>query len=142
MGRWLAEFQENSTEMPMSSTANTDKSPLMSVMAVQAQGHLDGKTEISDDRKQDKKDRLHGEAEQNLIEAACRGLEITPVQFTAICSEEDLDDISAGRTPLEDLRAYAASFADGIRTGRIVIHPRTQELIRHITACQWNEEKP
>ncbi len=80
-------------------------------------------------------------SQQILIEAACRGLEITPTQFRAICSEEDLEDISDGSTPLEELRAYARSFADGIRTGRIVIHPKTQELIRHITACQWWAEQ-
>lgn len=78
--------------------------------------------------------------QRELIEAACLGLEITPAQFTAICSEEDLKDISDGSTPLEELRMYAASFAHGIRTGRIVIHPKTQELVRHLTACQWYED--
>ena len=76
----------------------------------------------------------------NLIEAACRGLEITPVQFRSICSKEDLEDISDGSTPLRELRAYAKCFADGIRTRRIVFHPKTQELIHHITACQWSRE--
>ena len=74
---------------------------------------------------------------EKLIEVTCRDVEITPSQFRAICSEEDLKDISDGSTPLEELRMYAANFADGIRTGRILFHPKTQELVRHLTACQW-----
>ena len=53
MGRWLAEFQENIPETHGSVTDKTDKSPLMSVMAVQTQGHLGGKTEISGDDRWD-----------------------------------------------------------------------------------------
>jgi len=75
---------------------------------------------------------------ENLIEAACRGLEISPVQFRAICSEKVLQDISNESTPIEELRDYAESFADGIHAGRIVVHPKTQELIRHITADWWH----
>ena len=67
----------------------------------------------------------------NLIEAACRDLEITPAQFRAICSKEDLEDISSGSILIEELRAYAESFAEGIRTRRIIFHPKTNELIRH-----------
>ena len=120
MGKWLAEFQENTLEMPIPSTAITDISCDTSVLSVQTQGHLGGKTEM-------------------LIEAACRGLEITPAQFTAICSKEDLEDISNGKIPLWELQVFARCFADGIDTGRIVFHPKTQELIRHLTACQWYE---
>ena len=68
---------------------------------------------------------------QKLISSACRGLEITPQQLTALCTEEDLEDIRTGATSVETLRAYAASFADGIRTRRIAFHPKSQELIRH-----------
>ena len=70
-------------------------------------------------------------SQQELIEAACRGLEITSAQFRAICSKEDLEDISNGNTTLEELRIYAESFADGICTRRIVFHPTTKELIHH-----------
>jgi len=75
------------------------------------------------------------------VSSACRGLEITPTQFRAICSEEDLDYIANGSIPMEEIRAYARCFAEGISTGRIVVHPKTQELIRHITACQWWAEQ-
>lgn len=46
---------------------------------------------------------------------------ITPAQFGAMLSSEDLDDVEAGAIPVETLRAYAESFADGIRSGRIVV---------------------
>jgi len=80
-------------------------------------------------------------SQRELIEAACRGLEITPTQFRTICSKEDLEYIANGSIPMEEIRAYATSFAEGISTGRIVVHPKTQELIRHITACQWSAEQ-
>jgi len=68
---------------------------------------------------------------QKLIESACKGLEITPAQFTTLCSEEDLEYIRNGSFSIETLRAYASSFAEGIRTRRIVFHPITEELIQH-----------
>jgi len=140
MGKWLAEFQENTPETHRGLTDKTDKSPLMSVMAVQAQRHLEGKTKISDNSGIPQFKYGQDVQAEKLIEAACRDLEITPAQFTAICSKEDLEEISNGSISLEELRMYAASFADGIRTGRIIIHPTTQELIRHITAYQWSRE--
>ena len=76
-----------------------------------------------------------------LLEDACRNLKITPTQFRAICSKGDLEYIANGSIPMEEIRAYATSFAEGISTGRIVVHPKTQELIRHITACQWWAEQ-
>jgi hypothetical protein len=140
MGKWLAEFQENTPETHRGLTDKTDKNLLMSVMAAQAQGHLGGKTEISDNSGIPQFKYGQDVQAEKLIEAACRDLEITPVQFRSICSEKELKDISNGSTPLEELRMYAASFADGIRTGRIIIHPTTQELIRHITDYQWSRE--
>ncbi len=69
--------------------------------------------------------------QRELIEAACLGLGITTAQFRAICSKDDLKDISDGGNPLEEIQAYAASFAEGIRTRRIIFHPKTNEYIRH-----------
>ena len=141
MGKWLAEFQENTPETHRGLTDKTDESPLMSEMAVQTQGYLDGKTEISIDPGISQFKSGQDIQAEKLIDGACLGLEITPVQFRAICSEKELKDISDGSTPLDEIRMYAASFADGICTGRIVIHPTTQELIRHITVYQWSREK-
>ncbi len=75
------------------------------------------------------------------VSEACSGLEITPAQFTALCTEEDLEYIRNGVFSIKALRTYASNFADGIRTKRIIFHPKSQELIRHITACQWSAEQ-
>ena len=131
MGRWLAEFQENTLETGSEITDKTDESPLMSVMAVQAQGYLGGKTEISDNSGVPQFKYGQDVQAEKLIEVACRNLEIIPAQFRAICSKEDLKDISNGMLPLEELRAYAASFTEGLRTRRIAIHPSTNKLIHH-----------
>jgi len=75
--------------------------------------------------------RQSGQDAQKLIESACQDLKITPAQLMALFSKEDLEDLQTGATSVETLRAYAASFADGIRARRIVFHPTTEELIRH-----------
>jgi IS1 family transposase len=54
--------------------------------------------------------------------AACEGLEgITVEMFRSLLSPEDIADIEAGDIPHKALRAYALSFADGIRSGRIAL---------------------
>ncbi len=131
MGKWLAEFQDNVLETHSVVTDKTDKSPLMSVLSVQARGSLGEKTKISDESGISQFKSEQEEQAEKLIEASCRGLEITPAQFKAICSEEDLEEISAGSIPLEELRTYARSFAEGILSRRIVFHPKTNVLIHH-----------
>lgn len=65
------------------------------------------------------------------ITEACRGYQITPEQFYALTTEEDREDIRTGKSPIEHLRWYAASFAEGIQSGRIKFHPTTGQLARH-----------
>ena len=43
MGRWLAEFQENTSEMPIPSTDKTDTSHDLSVLSVRDRGVLEEK---------------------------------------------------------------------------------------------------
>ncbi len=58
------------------------------------------------------------------LAAACEGVAgITVVQLRSLLSREDITDIEAGRYPIEDLRAYARSFVEGIRSGRITVLP-------------------
>ena len=45
---------------------------------------------------------------------------ITPAQFRALLSPEDGADIAAGAIHSKTLHAYAQSFAEGIRSGRLV----------------------
>jgi len=65
------------------------------------------------------------------IREACQGLNITPEQFMVLTTEEDRDCIQRGEFSLTNLRAYAVSFAGGIKSGRIVFHPATGNLLKH-----------
>jgi hypothetical protein len=56
--------------------------------------------------------------EQSLA-GACEGVAITPEVFRSLLSREDLDDIEAGGIHRKTLGAYALSFAEGMRSGRI-----------------------
>ena len=54
------------------------------------------------------------------LETACEGVAgITPTQFRALLSPEDIKDIGAGGIHRKTLGAYALSFAEGMRSGRI-----------------------
>jgi hypothetical protein len=54
------------------------------------------------------------------LRAACEGVAgITPVQFRSLLSPEDIADIEAGGIHPKTLHAYAESFAEGFRSGRI-----------------------
>ncbi|MGI8427389.1 MAG: hypothetical protein ACR2M4_12535 [Actinomycetota bacterium] len=58
------------------------------------------------------------------LAAACEGVAgITPVQFRVLLSPEDIDDIEAGGIHPKTLHAYAGSFAEGLRSGRIAALP-------------------
>jgi len=111
MGRWLAEFQENTLETGIQTTDTTDTSHDLSVLSVPNQGVL---TEI---------DNIADEV-ISLIQQSCEGLAITPYQFIALTTKEDREHILSGDLPLKVLRAYAMSFAKGIQTGRITFHPK------------------
>ena len=66
-----------------------------------------------------------------LIKQSCEGFEITPDQFIRLTTKEDRELILSGDLPLKVLKAYAKSFAEGIKSGRIVFHPTTELLIKH-----------
>jgi len=117
MGRWLAEFQENTPETGISCTDITDRSHDVSVMSVPNQGILEEKS-----------------IETKLMERvsdACAGLDITPIQFITLLTNVDKDDILSGNTQGVCLRAYAKSFNEGIKSGRIKFYPSTWRLIKH-----------
>jgi hypothetical protein len=48
---------------------------------------------------------------------------ISSAQFRALLSPEDIDDIAAGGIHPKTLHAYAESFAEGLRSGRIAALP-------------------
>ena len=47
------------------------------------------------------------------------GMPVTAVILKALLTPDDIADIEAARIPIESLRAYAESFAEGIASGRI-----------------------
>ncbi len=58
----------------------------------------------------------------SLLTEACQGVPgIDAATFRALLSPEDIEDIVGGYIPLVMLNAYAESFADGIRCGRITV---------------------
>ena len=57
-----------------------------------------------------------------LLTEACHGVEgIKAATFRALLSPEDIEDIEGGHIPVVTLNAYARSFAEGIRCGRITV---------------------
>ncbi len=57
-----------------------------------------------------------------LLTQACQGVEgIDAATFRTLLSPEDIEDIEGGHIPMVTLNAYAKSFAEGIRTGRITV---------------------
>ena len=58
------------------------------------------------------------------LRAACDGVGITPEVFRSLLSREDITDIEGGDIHPKTLGAYAMSFAEGLRSGRIVVPGR------------------
>jgi hypothetical protein len=55
------------------------------------------------------------------LRTACEGVAgVTPAQFRSLLAPEDIKDIEAGGIHPETLHAYARSFAEGRRSGRLV----------------------
>ena len=69
----------------------------------------------------------------SLVQQSCNGFAITPDQFLVLTTKEDRELILSGDLPIEMLRAYAKSFAEGIQTGRITFHPKFNHGICHET---------
>lgn len=56
-------------------------------------------------------DRLTNSEIADLLREACSGIEIDPQQFWAFLDESDIADIRAGAVTLENLKAFARSWA-------------------------------
>lgn len=57
-----------------------------------------------------------------LLAEACQGVEgIDAATFRSLLSPEDIEDLEGGHIPANTLNAYARSFAEGIRCGRITV---------------------
>ena len=99
-----------------------------SALAVLSRNHERNRDATSDKTTMQLKPHLQGGkvASNKLLIAvsdACNGFAITPNHFLALTTKEDHELILSGDLPIEVLRAYAKSFAEGIQTGRITFHP-------------------
>ena len=65
------------------------------------------------------------------VMAAVAGLSITPAQFLAIINADDKQGIINDEFTQQTLHAYASSFAAGLTSGRIVLHPASGVLVKH-----------
>ncbi len=113
MGKWLAEYQENTLETGIYTTDSTDTSHDLSVLSVPNRGVLTETNNVAN---------IANEV-LVLIEQSCEGFEITPNQFMGLTTKEDRELILSGELPIKVLKTYAKSFADGIQIGRITFHP-------------------
>jgi len=103
MGRWLAEFQENTLETSNQTTDKTDRSCDVSVLSVTNQGVLEEKV-----------------VEPELIarvSEACIGLDITPEQFIRILNSNGKEQIISGELSVSTLKDYAKQIDDAINNG-------------------------
>jgi len=97
MGKWLAEFQENTLEMPITSTDKTDSSHDVSVMSVPHQGVLPELMAIVSD--------------------ACAGLDMTPEQFIRVLNNKGKQRIISGELSTSTLKDHAKQIDDAINNG-------------------------
>jgi hypothetical protein len=66
----------------------------------------------------------------------CQGVEsMTPTVLRSLLSREDLADIEVGRIPIQSLRPYVESFAEGISSGRIKLLSSADDR-RHCRTCR------
>jgi len=103
MGKWLAEFQENTPETDISCTDKTDSSHDVSVMSVPHQGIL--------------KEELIEPELMAPVSEACTGLDITPEQFIRILNGEAKKHIISGDLPASKLKNFAKEIDESIKAG-------------------------
>jgi len=103
MGKWLAEYQENTLEMPIPCTDSTDTSHDLSVLSVPDQGVLKEKT-------------IDPELMARVSEA-CADLDMTPEQLTRVLNSKGKEKITSGELSPSTLKEYAKQIDDAINDG-------------------------
>ena len=93
MGKWLAEFQENTLETPIPSTDITDISCDTSVLSVSTQGVSVEKTEISDDAELIKQAFREGKAVRVWSGVLQEWIWWSPSKETAKRKKQETDEI-------------------------------------------------
>jgi hypothetical protein len=67
---------------------------------------------------------------------------ISAAQFRALLSPEDIADIEAGDVHPKTLHAYAESFAEGFRSGRIAVLAVADGRVKEDVDVLMNESSP
>ena len=119
MGKWLAEYQENTLETDIHTTDSTDTSHDLSVLSVPYQGVLTGI------------DNIAKGVEPELIEHvsdACAGLDMTPEQFIRILNSKAKEQIISGELSASTLKDHAKQIDDAINDG--VVNLIMAQIIR------------
>jgi len=103
MGKWLAEYQENTLETGIQTSAKTDRSHDMALLAVPDQGVLEEKPQ--------------NQELMACLSDACDGLDMTPEQFNRILNKEGQEQIISGELSGSTLKDYARQIDDAINDG-------------------------
>ena len=103
MGKWLAEYQENTLETGIHTTDKTDRSCDVSVLSVHDQGVLKGKA-------------IDPEL-MALVSDACAGLDVTPEQLIRVLNSEGKEQIISGDLTASTLKDYAKKIDEAINDG-------------------------
>jgi len=103
MGKWLAEFQENTLETGIQTTDSTDTSCDLSVLSVRDQGVLKEKTQNPELMAR--------------VSDACAGLDMTPEQLIRVLNSEGKEQIVNGELSASTLKEYAKQIDDAINNG-------------------------
>ena len=103
MGKWLAEYQENTLETGIHTTDSTDTSHDLSVLSVHDQGVLNEKT-------------IDPELIARVSDA-CAGLDLTPEQFIRVLNSKAKEQIISGELSASTLKGYAKQIDDAINDG-------------------------
>ena len=103
MGKWLAEYQENTLEMPIQSTDSTVRSCDVSVLSVPDQCVL--------------KEKAIDPELMARVSDACVGLDMTPEQFIRVLNSKGKDQIISGELSASTLKDYAKQIDEAINDG-------------------------
>ena len=103
MGKWLAEYQENTLDTGIDTTDKTDRSHDVSVLSVHDQGVL--------------KEKAIDPELMALVSDACAGLNMTPEQLIRVLNSKGKKQIISGELSASKLKDYAKQIDNAINDG-------------------------
>ena len=103
MGKWLAEFQENTLETGNQTTDSTDTSHDLSVLSGRDQGIL--------------KEKAIDLKLMARVSDACAGLDMAPEQFIRVLNSKAKEQIISGELSASKLKNFAKEIDESIKAG-------------------------